>query len=203
MRSRILDISIACLIFVMAIMFLSLQGCASDGLIPITDSMVTATGDVVENTIAYTRDASIAKENEVHKTLRNRDKMIKDSHARSGMKMTWQALPETVFYPGMKEAVTVTRYFPVVEYREPARFEQRLPTEPSKHPVWAFAESFGNNLVNKTFLGLVVTETASTLRAGVSAAAPKYNGDVQFNQSHNQRDGIGPVDNSAPAEVAP
>jgi len=155
-------------IIAVSLLALLLSGCAGE-YYPINDETIQKGGE-------YTRDASVAKEEAVHKTLRNRDNKIKESHAASGMKLTWQAMPETVFYPGMTAPITINRYLPVVEYREQARFEQKLPTEPSVHPMWASLTSLGNNLIDKTFFGFLGSEMFGTLNKAIDNAGTRYNG---------------------------
>ena len=171
-----------------------LSGCGSKGgLIPLTDTMVNEAGKGVQNTAGYTADASVAKEHEIHDTLRNRDNTIRKAHENSGMTMSWQPVVKTVQYPGMIEPVTTTEYLPVVSYREQARFDQQLPTEPSEHPVWKTVRSVSGDIKDGTIIGMGINAADNVLSAAVAKPDNRYNGDVQFNQSHNQGDGTGPV----------
>ena len=125
-----------------------LSGCGSDGgMMPLTDETVKQGADVVKTTSGYTKDASVMKEAEVHKTLRNRDQMIKEAHKNSGMKMEWQAMEETVYYPGMTEPVKATKCMPVISYREKAEFNQPLPQQQSEHPAWKTTASVFHDIV--------------------------------------------------------
>ena len=177
-------------------LMLGLSGCGEKGgLIPLTDTMVNDAGEALEKTGAYTRDASVAKEHEVHATLRNRDNAIARAHKNSGMTMSWQQVTKTVQYPGMSAPVTTTEYLPVVSYREQPRFDQQLPTEPSEHPVWKTIRSGVKDIKDGTIIGMGINAADNVLSAAVGKPDNRYMGDVQFNQSHNQGDGVGPVTN--------
>ena len=182
--------------FVVMLMGLSLllTGCAGQGgLMPLTDTMVAEGGSVVKTTVGYTADASVAKEHTVHDTLRNRDNAVASAHEKSGLTMSWQAVVKTIQYPGMAEAVTVTEYLPVIAFREQARFDQPLPTAPSEHPVWRTAREIFHDIKDGTIIGLGIHATDNILSAAVGKKDASYAGDVQFNQSHNGSDGVGPV----------
>ncbi|MBU0665339.1 MAG: hypothetical protein KJ990_12460 [Proteobacteria bacterium] len=177
---------------------LLLPGCAGKGgLMPVTDTMVTESGSVFKTTAGYTADASVLKEREVHETLRNRDEAIKAAHAVSGMTMSWQAVVKTVQYPGMPDAVIVTEYLPVIAFKEQARFDQPLPTAPSEHPVWKTVRGVVSDIKDGTLIGLGINAADNVLSAAVGKKDATYEGDVQFNQSHNGNDGAGPVTTSA------
>lgn len=180
------------LILLLALFVLS--GCTgSGGLIPVTDTMVTETGDVVEKVAGYTHDASVAKEHEVHETLRNRDAMIAKAQKTSGFKLEWKPVKKTVFYPGMAQPVVVEEPMPEVSYAEPADFSQPLPTEPSRHPAWKTAEVLGGKLIDSTTDAIKVVKVLDVMGEMADNTGDKYNGDVVNNQSGNQGDGIGPV----------
>lgn len=173
-----------------------LSGCVGQTApIPLTDTTINEAGDVVKTAAGHTADASVAKEHEVHDTLRNRDNQIRRAHANSGMTMSWQPVQKTVQYPGMAEPITTTEYLPVISYREQAVFRQPLPTEPSEHPVWKTVRSVAKDVKDGTIIGMGINAADNVLSAAVGKRDAQYNGDVQFNQSHNQGDGIGPVTN--------
>ena len=105
-------------------------GCATQGgLMPLSDTQINAAGELVEVPVGATRDASVAKEHEVHKTLRNRDLQYRKAYAESGFSMTYE----------QHEINGVVVMLPAVSFKETPRFEQPLPTRPSEHPVWNFA----------------------------------------------------------------
>lgn len=186
-------------IFVMAMgLALLLTGCGGKGgLMPLTDTMVAEGGEVIKTTAGYTADASVAKEHAVHDTLRNRDNAVREAHEKSGLTMSWQPVVKTIQYPGMAEAVTVTEYLPVIAFREQARFDQPLPLAPSEHPVWKTAREIFHDIKDGTIIGLGINATDNILSAAVGKKDASYAGDVQFNQSHNGSDGVGPVTTTA------
>jgi len=184
------------ILFLVAALFLlsGLIGCGpKGGLIPLTDTAINEAGDVVQNAAGHTADASVAKEHEVHDTLRNRDNNIRKAHEKSGMTMTWQPVKKTIQYPGMPEAITTTEYLPVISYREQADFRQPLPTEPSEHPVWKTVRSVAKDVKDGTVVGMGINAADNVLSAAVGKSDNRYMGDATFNQSHNQGDGVGPV----------
>lgn len=158
---------------------LGLTGCAGDTYIP-TDGMMGA----AKSLGGYTRDASVAKELAVHETLRNRDRMIRDTHAQSGLKLEWQIVEETVRVPGQDTVIKVSRPYPKITYTEPADFKQRLPDKPSVHPAWQTVENVGKSIVNGVILYKGVEETGKTIRHSLDSASPKYGGG-QYNDSYN------------------
>lgn len=187
--------AVCCLL---AVGCLFLSGCAGDGgLIPVTDTMVNDAGETIQKVAGYTRDASVAKEHEVHQTLRNRDRMIVKAQDKSGFKLEWQEVKETVFYQGMAGPVEITRSMPKVSYTEPAAFDQVLPTEPSRHPVWKTVENIGGKVVDATADTIKVVKVLNVLGAVADNAGDTYGGDVIHNQSGNQGPGIGPVSQTA------
>ena len=182
---------------------LFLSGCTTGGgLIPLTDTMVSETGEVVEKVAGYTADASVAKEHEVHDTLRNRDAMIAKAQAKSGFKLEWQPVDETVFYPGMAEPITVKKSMPKVSYTEPAEFNQALPTEPSQHPVWKTINNVSGKIVDATADTIKIVKVLDVMGDMAGDAGDDYNGDVVNNQSHNLGPGTGPVTTTYPVAEA-
>lgn len=183
------------LFLIVSLLFMvGLSGCGDKGgLIPLTDTMVNEAGEVVQKTGKYTADASVAKEHEVHDTLRNRDNNVRRAHEKSGMTLSWQPVQKTVQYPGMTGPVTTTEYLPVVSYRDQADFGQQLPVEPSEHPVWKTIRSGVKDVKDGTIIGMGINAADNVLSAAVGKSDNRYMGDVQFNQSHNQGNGVGPV----------
>ncbi|KJR97278.1 MAG: hypothetical protein VR65_25445 [Desulfobulbaceae bacterium BRH_c16a] len=184
-------------LFVCLLSVFFLAGCGNKGgLIPLTNTMVNEAGEVVKTAAGYTADASVAKEHEVHDTLRNRDAMIAKAQKNNGFSLEWKSVEKTVFYPGMSEPITVKEPMPEVRYSPPAEFNQPLPVTPSEHPVWKTVRSVAGDIKDGTIIGLGVNAADNVLSAAVGKPDNRYNGDVQFNQSHNKGDGVGPVTNT-------
>lgn len=116
------------------LMCLPLVGCANNEPIPLMKYSLSENDTAMVGEVAgYTKDASVAKEAEVHLTLRNRDLMYYKAHKNSGIKMAF----------AMQQVGTASNGSPIMAYlpseisfKETPKFEQILPTEPSKHPVW-------------------------------------------------------------------
>jgi len=163
-----------------------------------SESVSTIVGGAT-TTIGYVTDASAIKELAIHKTLQNRDKMVRDAHKDSGMSVGWQAVDETVFYPGMKEPVVITRYLPTISYKEKAEFKQNLPTAPSEHPGWRVAENVATAAIRGTVMGIGLNAASDVLQASISSAGHNTTGSY-INQEDNSiapvDNSVGPVDNS-------
>lgn len=117
-------------LFLSSLVALFMTGCATQGFIPLTDTQIDAAGNLIEKPIGATRDASVAKEHEVHQTLRNRDQQYRKAYEKSGFSMSYE----------QHEINGVVVMLPIMEFKEAPRFEQPLPTKPSEHPVWRFGE---------------------------------------------------------------
>jgi hypothetical protein len=117
---------------------LLLSSCAE--YYPLSDETLQAGGE-------YTRDASVAKEAEVHKTLRHRDTQIFKDNQTPTFKLTWKPVQETYQFPGMSAPITMSRVFPEVEVAQKTPFTQPLPVAPSIHPVWKFGEKVADNVL--------------------------------------------------------
>lgn len=152
-----------------------ITGCAGIPKEMITETLDSG-GKVVTRTSTIIADASVKKEEILHDTLRNRDNKVAIAHAQSGMVLNWQIVTEPVYYPGMSNPVNVTRYLPIITYKEQPRFNQRLPTEPSKHPVWDSV----NQALDKGLTGFIVKEAAGVIKEGINVSGDKYNGDYTY-----------------------
>lgn len=143
------------------------------------------TGAALTETIGYTTDSHVAREHDVHETLRNRDREYRAAHKNSGFTMKYQV----VKINGSDIPL------PVIDFRETPRFEQPLPVSPSEHPVWKFA----NNVAEKglwAWLGYNFFDFGKEALAGAKESY-NFSGDNQFNESFgkvnnniNGRDGI-------------
>lgn len=154
-----------------------LGGCASrGGYVPISDDVIDSAGKHTVEIAGYTKDASVAKEEAVMRTLRWRDTKYQQAHAASGFSMEF----------AMVDIGNVQLYLPKsISFKESPHFDQPLPTAPSNHPVWGFAKSVGNNLIDKTFFGWSVSEFAGLMKDGFESSGDTYNGDAEFANSFN------------------
>lgn len=168
-----------------------LASCASQTM-PLDSTFIDATGNVITRPAGYTRDASVAKEHEVHETLRHRDLMYSQAYQYSGF---------TMDYKEVRLAGGAVAFLPVVSFRETPRFEQPLPTAPSAHPVWGFA----NNLVDKGLWGFLGYNLFKFGRAAIDGAAERntYNGPYAPNNSGNTNTVSGQGGSMMPWEVRP
>ena len=184
-----------CIIFILA---LCLSGCAG-GMIPISDQSISTVAAGATTTVGYVTDASAIKEMAVHKTLQNRDKMVRDAHKDSGMQVGWMAMEETIYYPGMAAPITVTRYLPTIKYNEQAEFNQQLPTSPSEHPAWRTVERLGVAAIHGTVIGYGINAASDVLQSAVDSAGHNTTVSGSGNNSSDNSftdNAVGPVDNS-------
>lgn len=183
-----------------------LTGCAGSAPMPLTETIEvprldqtgapvvdTQTGliatDTIEVVAGYTTDASVAKEAEVHKTLRNRDTMRMETTKYTGMKMTWVEVDEmiTITQNGVTTEIMMTKHLPNVSYTPEPEFGNPLPTVPSIHPAWNTA----NTLIKwtgGTILGLAgIAAIEDMWSAGIGAAGGTFSGDgYTFDKSFNE-----------------
>jgi len=159
---------------------LFLSGCAGGGLMPITDTMINEGGGVINKTAGYTADASVAKEHEVHQTLRNRDRLIAKDAALPTVSLQFEMVEVS---PGVHVQIMKS-----LSVRESAKFNNQLPVQPSIHPVWAWATKTADGFIDlgKMFTGFYFAEKfASNF---VESAKPNFYGPYQpgqINQSYN------------------
>ncbi len=142
-------------------LLVSLTSCAD--YVPVAGDMVGMAGE----SVVYIKDASIAKEAIVHKTLQNRDDEYAKAYKESGTQIVF-AMKEVM--PGVWLQVIES-----VTSKAPPEFTGNLPTEPSIHPVWG--------AVNK---GLDVAAKVGMFWLGAEAltdmwkrSAPQYDGPYQ------------------------
>lgn len=137
-----------------------LSGCAGE-FFPISDeTSQTASG--------YTKDASVANESEVHKTLRNRDNKYAAAYATSGTHIKFKMQEVS---PGVHVQV-----IDELTIKESPRFDTPLPQVPSIHPLWAAITSVGNNIVDKTFLGFLGSQLFGSINKATENTGTHYNG---------------------------
>jgi len=153
---------------------LLLTGCA--------DGITSIPADVVEGAVVaagYTKDASVAKEHEVHATLRHRDKQYAAAYATAGFKVKFKMQEVT---PGV--------FVQVIEelaMKESPRFEQDLPVVPSVHPMWATLDKLGSAAIQWSGIGFLGRELAGVMNKGWDSTAPQYYGPYNpVTDSYNQ-----------------
>ncbi len=157
-------------------MALVLSGC-STAAIPVYTEAVGASGEITETIAGYTKDASVLKEAQVHKTLRNRDTQHAKMYAQSGFKMKFK-MQEVA--PGVKALLPSE-----ISYREEPDFAQTLPIKPSKHPVWATTSSLFGTVAKYGLIGYGLSELSGVLAAGYDAAGHSFNGNTNIENSLN------------------
>jgi len=155
------------------------SGCASNGLIPVTDSMVSESGDIIKTSGKYVADASVAKEHIVLDAHNLRTAARQKTYKDSGINVAWAMVD---IGNGFKA------YLPTkMSIREPITFSQQLPTEPSKHPMWTSLDK-GINIIAKTTLGIVgLNGFFDMTKTGWSNASPSYGDNYSpVTDSYNQ-----------------
>ena len=161
-------------IAIVAVCGLMLSGCAGE-FYPISDETIQQAGQ-------YTKDASVAKEAEVHKTLRNRDTRYAQAYATSGTKITFemQQVSPGIFVQVIKE----------LAMKESPRFDTPLPQAPSVHPLWRTLEVLGGAAIQWTGIFGIANQAAGVLDTSIKNSRPEYNGaynpqnyDNSFNQT--------------------
>jgi len=153
-----------------------LSGCSS-GMMPVYQTIVGESGELTETIAGYTKEASVFKEESIAKTLRNRDDRHAEMYAISGFKMTF-AMQEVS--PGVMALLPKD-----ISYREEPDFDQALPTEPSKHPVWSTANSLFSTIAKYGLIGFGISELSGVLQAGYDKAGNTFNGDANLDSSFN------------------
>jgi len=165
------------IIFLIAVL---LSGCAGGGLIPISDNLITESGDVITKTVGYTEDSAVAKEAQVHSTLRNRDRLIAKDAALPTVSLQFEMIEVS---PGVHIQIMKS-----LSVREAAKFNSQLPVQPSINPIWQFATKTADGFIDlgKMFTGFYFAEKfASNF---VESAKPNFYGPYQpgqINQSYN------------------
>jgi hypothetical protein len=159
-----------------------LSGCSGKGgLVPVSDVSINKAGDVIETTAGYTKDASIAKEIAVLNAHNTRTLVRGKAYKNEGFKMEWVSVEKTVFYPGMKEPITIKEAMPKVSYKAPLQFNQPLPMEPSKHPVWEFAGKVADGAFSLGGTFVKWSYGSDVVKSAWDRSAPQYNGDYNYN----------------------
>lgn len=150
----------------------SLIGCAD--VTTFSAEQLDAAGNVISQPVQTTTDSHVAREHDMHQTLRNRDKQYEKAYEKSGTKISFE----------VKRVNNVDMVFPIVEVKAEPRFEQPLPTKPSTHPFWGFAD----NLMEKGLWGWLGYNFFQFGEKALDTAKPTYNGDYAPYQSGNQSD---------------
>jgi len=158
-------------IIAIAVCGLMLGGCAGE-YYPISDETIQKGGE-------FTRDASVAKENAVHRTLQNRDNKYAAAYATAGMKVKFKMVEVS---PGV--------HIQVIEelaMKESPRFDTPLPTAPSEHPLWKTLNTLGG-LIQWTGIFGLANQTAGVLSDSIKNSGTKYEGPYNpqtYNDSFN------------------
>lgn len=151
-----------------------LGGC-STASIPVYTELAGQSGEITETIAGYTSDASVAKEHEVHMTLRNRDRMYAKMYDQSGFKMSFRMVEVA---PGVMALLP-----DAITYRDAVDFREALPMAPSVHPVWATVEGIFGTVAKYGLIGYGISELSGVLEAGYAASGDIFHGDV--NSSFN------------------
>jgi len=156
------------MIMLLAVMF---SGCAG-GVQPVSEETLNEAGEVVKVTTKYVADASVAKEEAVHKTLQSRDRAIVQDGKNSGMKMEWTTVEETISFPG-QQPIVMKRAMPVISFKERGRFDQKLPTEPSVHPGYAMTRGIVKDVVGGMIIFKGIDAGADVLKSALDSSGGK------------------------------
>jgi hypothetical protein len=114
-----------------------LVGCSEKVTVPVVNSFTDASGKIINNVATHTGTASTYKEYVVVDGLKHQATEVRLAHENSGIRVEFEVVKKTYFFPGMKEPITIPENeVKMVEYRPQAEFRQKLPTKPSVHPVW-------------------------------------------------------------------
>lgn len=166
-------------LFLLCLMLL-FSGCAS-----VSDTVVTtvteASGQVTE-TVA---GASIAKEQAVHETLQVDTTGYYTALAASGSKMKVDGYQEVVMKDGSK------MYLPLMSasFTEAPKRSTNLPTAPSVHPAWGFAERTLGQVAKYGMMGYGIHELSGVLEAGFDAAGNTFGDNANVQNSFNEANG--------------
>jgi hypothetical protein len=180
--------------------------CASDGVVrttyygePDTERLGADLPDfnivddeVITKIVTETKDASVAKEQAVHDTLQNRDKMRVEAAKNSGFKMAWQPVEKQITVAdsdGKVTEIVMTEYLPNVSYTPAVEFGNPIPQEPSRHPAWDTANQFVKTTGMVT-LGIVgINAISDVWQAGIAGAAATFGDNANVQGSWNTAGG--------------
>lgn len=167
----------------------AMTGCSN--LTTFSADQIDSAGNVIEQPIRSTTDSHVAREHDMHQTLRARDKQYRIAYAQSGTKVSFE----------VKKVNGSDIIFPIVEVKAEPRFEQPLPITPSVHPFW----KFGETLLEKGLWGWLGYNFFQFGEKSLESARPVYNGDYSPYQSGNASDFSGMTGNATyqPFTVAP
>jgi len=155
----------------LAVLILGLGGCAgSGGFIPVPEDVIDAAGVHTVKIAGYTKDASVAKEEAVMRTLRWRDTQYQKAYAESGFELEF----------AMVNINGASAYLPKkISYREAPKFDQPLPTTPSEHPVWKTSGDIVKTIAKYGMIGWLGSEFAGVMKSGYENVGTHYNGPYQ------------------------
>ena len=152
--------------YLLLLLPLLLTGCGAS-YVPIAGDLV----GMADDSVVFIKDASIAKEAIVHRTLQERDAAYALAYELSGTKIEFE-MQEVM--PGiyMQTIKSLTS-------REAPHFRGELPTQPSIHPVWGTVNA-GMDLAAKVGMFWI---GADFLKEAWQNSAPQYSGPYN---SYNQ-----------------
>lgn len=155
-------------LFFLFILVVCLGGCASDGGLMNLSSLPVNGEDIVQIT-GDIKDSSVQKEAIYFKARADRDRQYAKLYALEGfsMEMMLQEVKPGIYVQVIKK----------VTHRSAPRFNQHLPSGPSKHPVWAAVDKTIDAAKVLT-LGWFAYDVTKT---GWENTAPTYNGPYQSN----------------------
>ena len=178
-------------LLILALSFaLALSGCSgTGGMMPISDEMLATGVEGASTQVGIVADASAIKEMAVMQTLRNRDQMIKEAYADSGVNLHFMMMEVS---PGV--FIQVLDSF---TSREQAHFDQKLPTAPSIHPGWRALENIGTAAIKGTVAGFAINAARDVLKDTGNTTTTTNSSTVADNStvsSLTDSHAIGPVD---------
>lgn len=165
------------LFLVAALALLSgLSGCATDsGRLTLTPPV---TGEQIVQIGGEIKDASVQKEVTFTHMVENRDAKLRAMYEKSGFKQTWREVTKKtrIVTGGQETVIETTEYVPEVEFRERPHFEQPLPSGPSVHPFWQFANNTVYQGANALLWWTGITQGVDLLKNAQNKATPQYYG---------------------------
>jgi len=148
-------------LILLVLLAVGLTGCSGYDLksLPLNADNATEMADLI-------RTASETKETIYYDAVKHRDKVYADMYKLQGFKLEWEMSRQKI------GDTIVLLPMPKVSYKAPPVFAQKLPSGPSKHPVWNTVDNAANLFLGgfKWWIGYKgVTELWDR-------SAPQYNG---------------------------
>jgi uncharacterized protein YceK len=156
------------LFWITILSLLLLSGCSSMSPLTITTELLDSAGNVVSKTTDTVADASVAKEKIIHKTLQTDTAGYYAALEKSGAVFEVTGYQEIALADGSKGYLPMTK----TSFKEAPNRNTTLPTSPSIHPGWHFAEKVSGDLLTFGLADL----TAGVLDTAFDSAQTKYYG---------------------------